>query len=125
MKTRKTLRTTGLIQLVYCAFILVQMVISMICARYQIPVSRDSMLFKIIDLYGGLATIVWYVPTAIPCFIFNLAVFLKERKDLEVRRYIGLQWLWMPIALLLVLAIKYLYLWYTIISILYQDHFPV
>ena len=125
MKTRKTLKITGLIQLVYGVLMIANMVISIVYARYQIPISRDATLFKILDFYGGFAVVLWYVPTAITCFIINLTVFLKERKDLEHRRNIGIRWLSIPIGFLSVLAIKYFYFWHMIISIVYQEHFPV
>jgi uncharacterized membrane protein len=125
VKTRKTLKTTGLIQLVYSLFLLVQVAISILYARSQIPVNRDSTLFRILDLYGGFATVLWLVPAATICFIINLAAFLKERRDLAQREGIGIRWLWIPAALLSVLAIKYLYLGVMMTTILFPDLFPV
>ena len=125
MKTRKTLRITGWIQLVCCLILLLDLGFSAYAARHQIPVSGDSLWFEFWDFFGGLGPILWSAPVAIVCLAVNLFVFLRERKDLEQRTQIGKRWLWIPLSFLGVLAVKYLYLWLVAATILYPDHFPV
>lgn len=125
MKTRKTLRTTGWIQLACCLILLLDLGFSAYAANQAIPVSGDSLWFELWDYFGGLGTILWFTPVALICLVINLLAFLEERKDLEQRRRIGLHWLWIPAGFLGVLAVKWLYLWLVVATILYPDRFPV
>ena len=125
MKTRKTLRTTGWIQLACCLILLLDFGISAYYVHEQIPFSQPSLWFEFLDLFGGLGTILWFTPVALICLVINLLAFLEERKDLEQRRRIGLRWLWIPVTFLGTLAVKWLYLWLVVAVILYPDRFPV
>ena len=106
MKTRKTLRTTGWIQLACCLILLLDLGFSAYAANQAIPVSVDSLWFELWDYFGGLGTILWFTPVAIACLAVNLLVFLRERKALEQRRLIGKRWLWIPATFLGTLAVK-------------------
>ena len=125
MKTRKTLRITGRIQLVCCLILLLDLGISVFYARTQTPISPDSLWFKTLDILGGLSFLVWIAPAAIGCLAFNLLAVLEERKDPEQRQLIGLRWLWIPAGFLGALAVKWLYLWLIVATILFPDRFPV
>lgn len=125
MKTRKTLRITGWIQLVCCLILLLDLGFSAYAANYQIHFSGDSLLFAFWDFFGGLGTILWFAPVAIACLAVNLFVFLRERKDPEQRSLIGKRWLWIPAGFLGTLAVKWLYLWLVAATILFPDRFPL
>lgn len=125
MRTRKALKITGLVQLLSCVLMLGSMAISLIVARHSIPIPRDSALFRLLDVYGGLAAILWLIPTAVVCFFVNLTAYTKERKDPEQRKCLGRAWLWIPIAFIAVLAVKYLFLHYLAVTILLPELFPV
>lgn len=125
MKTRKALRTTGLLQLACCLILLLDIGCSAYYANTQLPIPEGSLWFKFLDLFGGFGAILWFAPVAVVCLVVNLFAFLSERKDLEQRRLIGKRWLWIPAGFLGVLAVKWLYLWLVVAVILYPDRFPV
>lgn len=125
MKTRKTLRMTGLIQLACCLIMLLDMGLLAFYANTQIPVPEGSVWFELLDLFGGLAALLWFTPAAVICLTVNLLAFLDERKDPEQRRVIGKRWLWIPVSFLGTLAVKWLYLWLMTAVILWPDRFPV
>ena len=125
MKMRKTLRMTGLIQLAYCLVLLLDMGLLSFYAHTQIPVPEGSLWFEFLDLFGGLAALLWFTPAAVICLTVNLLALPDDRKDPEQRRRIGLRWLWIPAAFLGTLAVKWLYLWLMVAVILWPDRFPV
>ena len=125
MKTRTTLRWTCLIQLGYCLVLLLDMGLLSFYAHTQIPVPEGSLWFEFLDLFGGLAAILWFTPAAVICLTVNLLAFLDDRKDPEQRRVIGKRWLWIPASFLGTLAVKWLYLWLMVAVILWPDRFPV
>ena len=125
MKTRKTLRMTGLIQLACCLIMLLDMGLLSFYAHTQIPVPEGSLWFEFLDLFGGLGAILWFTPAAVICLTINLLAFLDDRKDPEERRVIGKRWLWIPVSFLGTLAVKWLYLWLMAAVILWPDRFPV
>ena len=77
MKTRKTLRTTGWIQLACCLILLLDLGFSAYAANQAIPVSGDSLWFELWDSFGGLGTILWFTPVAIVCLAVNLACLVR------------------------------------------------
>ena len=125
MKTRKTLRMTGLIQLACCLVMLLDFGSSAYYANTQIPVPEGSVWFAFLDLFGGLGALLWFAPIAVICLAINLFVFLDDRKDPEQRKMIGKRWLWIPVSFLGTLAVKWLYLWLIVAVILWPDRFPV
>ncbi len=125
MKARKTLRTTCLIQLAYCLVLLLDMGLLSFYAHTRIPVPEGSLWFEFLDLFGGLAALLWFTPAALICLVVNLLAFLDERKDPEQRRAIGKRWLWIPVSFLGTLAVKWLYLWLIVAVILWPERFPV
>ncbi len=124
MKTRKTLRMTGLIQLAYCLVLLLDMGLLSFYAHTQIPVPEGTLWFASLDLFGGLAALLWFTPAAVICLIVNLLALPDDRKDPEQRGVIGLRWLWIPVSFLGTLAVKWLYLWLMVAVILWPDRFP-
>lgn len=125
MKTKKTLRVTGRIQLAYCLILLLDMGLMAYYANTQIPAPEGSLWHEILDVFGGFSTLLWFVPAALICLAVNLLAFLGDRKDPEQRSVIGLRWLWIPVSFLGTLAVKWLYLWLLVAVILWPDHFPV
>lgn len=125
MKTKKTLRTTCLIQLAYCLILLLDMGLLSFYANTQIPVPEGSVWFAFLDLFGGLGALLWFAPIAVICLAVNLFAFLDDRKDPEQRKVIGKRWLWIPVSFLGTLAVKWLYLWLIVAVILWPDRFPV
>lgn len=125
MKTRKTLRMTGLIQLACCLIMLLDMGLLSFYAHTRIPVPEGSVWFAFLDLFGGLGALLWFAPIAVICLAINLFAFLDDRKDPEERRVIGKRWLWIPVSFLGTLAVKWLYLWLMAAVILWPDRFPV
>ena len=125
MKTKKALRVTGWIQLVYCLILLLDLGLTAFYANTQIPVPEGSLWYEILDIFGGIDTLLWFVPAALICLVVNLHAYLGERKGPEQRSQIGLRWLWIPAGFLAVLAVKWLYLWLVAATILYPDRFPV
>ena len=125
MKTRKTLRMTGLIQAACCLIMLLDMGLLSFYAHTRIPVPEGSLWFEFLDLFGGLGAILWFTPAAVICLVVNLLAFLDDRKDPEQRRVIGKRWLWIPVSFLGTLTVKWLYLWLVVAVILWPDRFPV
>ncbi len=125
MKTRKALRVTGRIQLAYCLILLLDLGLMVFYANTQIPVPEGSLWHLILDIFGGLGTLLWFVPAALICLVVNLLAYLGERKDPEQRSVIGLRWLWIPVSFLGTLAVKWQYLWLLVAVILWPDRFPV
>lgn len=125
MKTRKTLRMTGLIQLACCLIMLLDMGLLSFYAHTRIPVPEGSLWFAFLDLFGGLGALLWFAPIAVICLAVNLFAFLDDRKDPEQRKMIGKRWLWIQVPFLGTLAVKWLYLWLVVAVILWPDRFPV
>ena len=125
MKTKKTLRITGLIQLAYCLILLLDMGLLAYYAKTRIPVPEGTVWHAVLDHFGGIAMLLWLAPAALVCLAINLLAVLDERKDPEQRRIIGMRWLWIPVTFLGTLAVKWLYLWLVVAVILWPDRFPV
>ena len=125
MRTRKALRVTGWVQLAYCLILLLDLGLTAYYAKTRSPVPEASLWFAILDLFGGLGALLWFVPAALICLVVNLLAYLGERKDLEQRSQIGLRWLWIPVSFLGTLAVKWLYLWLLVATFLWPDRFPV
>ena len=67
MKTKKTLRITGLIQLAYCLILLLDMGLLAYYANTRIPVPEGTVWHAVLDHFGGIAMLLWLAPAALVC----------------------------------------------------------
>lgn len=100
MKTMQSIKVTSFIQIIYCVFCLVVILLLIIGTNSGLTALANIGLAM---FYCIMANMV-FLSIPIVCFFINLVSFLKERKDTEQKKVIGKKWIWIFVLLIISMA---------------------